>query len=71
MTDKTTRTEIEMPDVADFYTHSRAVRREAEIARSLYFAKMVNYIAAKIAHTFRSLSDVLSFTQRMNQNVRL
>ena len=60
-----------MPDVADFYTRSRAVRREAEIARSMYFAKMVSNIAAKIAHPFHSLGDVLSFTQRMSQNVRL
>lgn len=71
MPEKTNRTEIEMPDVADFYTHSRAVRREAEIARSLYFGKMVSHVAGKIGHAVRSFGDVLSFTQRINQNVRL
>ena len=71
MPDRTSHTEIEMPDVADFYTHSRAVRREAEIARSLYFCKMVSHVARKIADSFRNFGDVLGFTQRMNQNARL
>lgn len=71
MNDNATRTQIEMPDVADFYTHSRGVRREAEIARSLYVAKMVSYLATKIGHAFRSLGDILSFRQRMNQNIHL
>ena len=71
MSEKTNSTEIEMPDIADFFTHSRAVRREAEIARSLYFSKLVSHIARKIGYSFRNLGDLLSFTQRMNQNVRL
>ncbi len=71
MTQRTNIFAPHQPDAADFYAHSRAIQREAEIARSEHFCKMVSQAAKKVGDAYRSFGDVLSFTQRVNQDVRL
>ncbi len=71
MIDKTTRTEIALPDFSEVYTQSRLVRREAELARALYFSKLVSSAAKYVGNVYRRIGELFAFTQRMNGNARL
>ena len=71
MTNTTHRSEIVLPDFAEFYTASRAVRRNAEVARAVYLHDMIGNAFRKVGTVLRRWADVLNFAQRMNQDARL
>ncbi len=71
MTSKTTRSDMSLPDVSEFYTHSKTVRREAEIARAIYLHEMFGMAFRKVRTMLRRWADVFSTAQRMNSDARL
>lgn len=71
MTNTTQRSEIVLPDFTEFYTSSRTVRRNAEVARAVYLHDMFGHAFRRIGVVLRRWADVLNFAQRMNQDARL
>lgn len=71
MTKRTIRSDIVLPDASEFYTSSKMIRRDAEIARAIYLHDMFATGFRKIGSAFRRASDLFSFAQRMNQDARL
>lgn len=70
MTNVTPRSEIVIPDVAEFYTHSKTARRDAEIARAAYLHGMLGSGFRKVRMVLRRWAEVLHFAQKMNQDAR-
>ncbi len=50
---------------------AQSVRRDAEIARAEYLQRIAKSAGLKIASAYRSVTNLLGFTQRMNQAARL
>ena len=71
MSTRSTRSDIVLPDASEFYTHSKAIRRDAEVARAIYLHNMVGAGFRKIGSALRRAGDLLHFAQRMNQDARL
>ena len=71
MTSKTHRTEIALPDISDFCTHSKVVRRQAEVARAIYLHEMFGAAFRKARTVLRRWANIFSFAQRMNGDARL
>lgn len=71
MTTRTIRSDIALPDASEFYTSSKQIRRDAEIARAIYLHDMFAVAFRKIGSVFRRAGDLVSFAQRMNQDARL
>jgi hypothetical protein len=71
MTRKTLRSDMPLPDVSEFYTHSKTVRREAEIARAIYLHEMFGAAFRKVRSVFRRWTDLFGTAQRLNSDARL
>lgn len=71
MTQVSHRSKIEFPESNTLDYNITAIRRDAELQRSLFFVNMVKHAATKTTHMFRSLADLVEFTQRTNSNARL
>ena len=71
MSTRTIRSDIALPDASEFYTHSKTIRRNAEVARAVYLHNMVGAGFRKIGSAFRRAADLVNYAQRMNQDARL
>lgn len=70
MTNVTPRSDIVIPDVAEFYTHSKVARREAEIARAAYLHGMFASAFRKVRTVLRRWAEILHFAPKVNQDAR-
>lgn len=50
---------------------AQSVRRDAEFARAEYLQSIAKSAGLKITSVYRSVTNLLRFTQRMNQAARL